>query len=437
MHRMKYDRQHASGKTRTLVTAIFACLLLIAGTCTANAEWIANADMSDQSEVSDRGTVQAVIRTEVEQTEYSGGVIQTAVQWLEIHVDSGTFAGKTVEARYVMTFGFSDRYRTPPLEAGDRVMLMAWEDENGETQIDVVDIVRDRTLLWLLLAFAGLLVLLGGWKGVKTVLTIGVTAGAVVFVLIPVILKGVDPILATVLVSMGVTMVCLSVIGGLNRKTLAAFIGTSGGVVSAGLLAKSVGIALRLTGIGDEESQLLLYLPRDIPFDFQGLLFAGIILGALGAAMDMATSLSASLAELREHSPGLPPRGILRAGMNIGRDIMGANANTLILASTGGSLHLLLLLVAVRVPFTDLINRDMIASEVVRALAGSIGLLLTIPITSLAAAWLSELPERGMRKESQETAEESEVQGGGGQTGIQGGADLSESSGSPDSSDQP
>ena len=398
MHSRRFDRKHASaGWAHALAVFCVALVLLIAGTGRAQAEWIESADLSDLDEVSDRGTVQTVIRTEVEQTEYSGGVIQTAVQWVAVHVDRGSMAGKTVEARYVMTFGFSDRYRTPPLEKGDRVMLMAWADENGATHIDVVDIVRDRTLLWLLLAFAGLMVLLGGWKGVKTVLTIGVTASAVVFVLIPIILDGMDPILATVIVSMGVTFLCLSVIGGLGRKTLAAFIGTTGGVISAGLIAKSIGIALRLTGIGDEESQLLLYLPRDIPFDFQGLLFAGIILGALGAAMDMATSLSSSLAELQEHSPGLPPRGILRAGMNIGRDIMGANANTLILAYTGGSLHLLLLLAAVKVPFTDLINRDMIASEVVRALAGSIGLLLTIPVTSLAAAWLSELPERGVK----------------------------------------
>ncbi len=370
--------------------ALLLLLLCLGAPVRAHAEWMAGVDLSGQSEAADRGTVVALLGEDTEQLLFSGGTLSTDLQHVRIRVDQGVLAGQTVEARYARTFGFSEKYLMPALQVGDQVMLVIGEDEQGDPVVDVADVIRERHLLWLVVAFVLLLVLIGGLKGLKSVVTLGLTVAAVLFLLIPAILRGADPVATTIGVCMLVTVATLGIVSGFNRKSLAAFIGTTGGVISAGLVARGVGIAARLTGIGDEDSQMLMYIPGDLVLNFQGLLFAGILLGALGAAMDVAVSMSSAMFELREHSPGLPPRGLLKSGMNIGRDIMGTMSNTLILAYTGGALHLLLLLAAFDMPFLDIINRDVIASEVVRALAGSIGLLLTIPITALSVTALAE-----------------------------------------------
>ncbi len=389
-----FSSKDGADSFRRMVSAVLLVLLLTGSPLPAMAEWMEGTDLSDQSESADRGTVVALLGEDTQNTLFSGGTLSTDLQRVRILVDQGALSGQTVEARYARSFGFSEKYLSPPLRVGDQVMLLFGEDENGQMVVDVADVIRERFLLWLVIAFVLLLILIGGLKGLKAVLTLALTVLSVLYLLIPAILRGSDPVLLTVGVCMLVTVATLGIVSGFNRKTLAAFIGTTGGVVSAGLIARGVGMAARLTGIGDEDSQMLMYIPGDIQLDFQGLLFAGILLGALGAAMDVAVSMSSSMFELREHSPGLPSRGLLKAGMNIGRDIMGTMSNTLILAYTGGALHLLLLLAAFDMPFLDIINRDVIASEVVRALAGSIGLLLTIPITALSVAALTERETR-------------------------------------------
>lgn len=389
-----------SRRGKGLVCLLLVLLMLGIGRTPVLAEWMQGTDLSGQDEPADRGTVVELLGEDTEDTLFSGGTLSTELQRVRVRLDNGAYAGRVIDARYARSIGFSDKYLSPALRLGDQVMLILGEEE-GVLMADVADVIRERHLLWLAIAFVAGLVLIGGAKGLKTVLTLGLTVLSVFYLLIPAILKGADPIVVTIGICIGVTMLTLVLVTGVGKKTLAAVIGTTVGVVSAGLIARAVGLAASLTGMGDEESQMLMYIPGDLRMDFQGLLFAGILLGALGAAMDVAVSMSSSMFELKEHNPGLPPRGLLKAGMNVGRDIMGTMANTLILAYTGGSLHLLLLMAAFDMPFLDMVNRDLLASEIVRALAGSIGLLLTIPATALAVTALTERdPVVGIGSES-------------------------------------
>ena len=391
---LNHRNQPVRSRVIVILLVLISFLFLSSQTVPVFAEWMENTDMSDQAEPADRGTVVELVGEGTQSTLFSGGELSTDMQYVRVRVDRGSLAGEVIEARYARTYAFNDKYQVPALRVGDEVMLVLGEDEQGNPVADVADVIRERFLLWMVIAFILVLVGVGGIKGVKAVVSLTLTILSVLFILIPAILRGADPVLVTIGVSMVVTLVTLVMIGGLNRKTIAAFIGTTGGVVAAGLIARGVGLAARLTGIGDEDSQMLMYIPGDFQLDFQGLLFAGILLGALGASMDVAVSMASAMFELREHSPGLPPRGLLKAGMNIGRDTMATMSNTLILAYTGGSLHLLLLLAVFDMPFLDIINRDVIASEVVRALAGSIGLLLTIPVTALTVTALVEQETR-------------------------------------------
>ena len=186
------------------------------------------------------------------------------------------------------------------------------------------------------------------------------------------------------------TVFTISLVGGPNRKSAAAMIGTVGGVLVAGILAVIVGNLIRVSGLAEQEAQMLLFIPQGIGFNFPGLLMSGIIIGALGAVMDVGMSIASAIAEVRHHNPTLSHTDLFWAGINVGRDIMGTMANTLILAYTGGALSLLLLVRAYEIEFIRLINMDAIASEVLRALAGSIGLVAAIPITAQAAAWLAK-----------------------------------------------
>jgi len=153
----------------------------------------------------------------------------------------------------------------------------------------------------------------------------------------------------------------------------------------------------KLTGFGDDESQMLMYIPQNVTFDFRGLLFAGILIGTMGATMDVGMSIASAMHEIKENSPNIKTSALFRAGMNVGRDAMATMSNTLILAYAGGSLHMMLLLMAYQTPFTHIINWDMIASEILRSLAGSIGIIFAIPITALASVMIEKYEKRDSR----------------------------------------
>jgi uncharacterized membrane protein len=272
------------------------------------------------------------------------------------------------------------------VDEGDTIFLFLEKDEMDEiTNAYVSGIVREKYLLWLLIAFCLSLLIVGGLRGIKAIITLTITALAVVKILLPLLLEGYDPILVSVLTCAAVIIITLLILCGFKRKTYSAIIGTLGGVVIAGIIALIIGYLAKLTGLGNEEARMLMFIPQEIPFNFKGLLFAGIIIGSLGAVMDVSMSIASAMHEIEVNNPQIETKNLIKSGINVGRDIMGTMSNTLILAYAGGSLHLMLLFIAYNYTFTEIINLDMIATEIIRALAGSIGLILTIPLTALVS----------------------------------------------------
>ena len=177
-------------------------------------------------------------------------------------------------------------------------------------------------------------------------------------------------------------------VGGPDRKTLVAMAGCIGGVLLSGLLTVVVSRLLHLTGMADQDAIYLADLTTRNPLDLEGIVFAGVLIGAVGAIMDVAMSLASALWELRCEAAAPTARLLARSGMTIGRDMMGTMANTLVLAYIGSSLSTVLLLVAYAASAEGLLNREMIATELLRAVVGSLAILITIPLTSLLAAWI-------------------------------------------------
>ncbi len=279
------------------------------------------------------------------------------------------------------------------LEEGKEVLLLA-ELENGSIKgVYLQEVVRDKFLYYLTAFFLAILILIGGIKGLKTILALGFTVIVILKILLPLILQGYNPIVVSVIFASITAIFTLLIVGGLEKKTFAAIIGTVAGVVTAGLLALLVGNLANLTGFSSEEAQMLMYMDGDI--NIRGLLFAGIIIGCLGAITDVGISIASAVSEVKRNNPRIGYYSLFNSGMNVGRDIMGTMANTLILAYVGGATPLLLLLLGYEMTWIKIMNLDLIATEIVRSLAGSIGLVVTVPITAIMASLLISDKNKG------------------------------------------
>jgi uncharacterized membrane protein len=253
-------------------------------------------------------------------------------------------------------------------------------------EIYIADYYREPVVIGVILFFLALVILFGRSKGIKAILSLSLTAIAVIYFLIPGIKEGKDPILLAILVSGFATGVTMLLIAGFTRKSLAATIGTTGGVTVAGLIANYVIHSAPLSGLATTEAHILLGNMTESSLNFQGILGAGIIISSLGAAMDVAISIASATQEIFEANHRQGRRELFAHAINIGKDIMGTMTNTLILAYAGASIPLFLLLHSEA--GLRLLNMEIIATELCAAVIGSTGLLLAIPITAITAVLL-------------------------------------------------
>lgn len=330
-----------------------------------------------------RGVILSVIEEKEEADPFTGETIVN--QTLQVRITSGAYKGREVEA---YNHGVSNPVFRIDVSKGTKVILALEMEDDDIAQAYIADYLREPQIYTLTALFIILLLAIGWRKGAKSLCSLLITMVLVWWVLIPGLLKGYNPVLYTVAVSTVATAVTMFTVAGFGWKSIAASLGTIAGVGVAGLLALIMGKAAHLTGFGTEEAAMLLYLPHDIQLDIQGLLFAGIIIGALGAVMDVSMSIASAVEEVKTVNPELSIKALIKSGMNVGRDIMGTMSNTLILAYTGSSVPLLLIFTAYQESFLKMINLDMIASEIVRALSGSIGMVLVAPITAVIAGFL-------------------------------------------------
>lgn len=283
----------------------------------------------------------------------------------------------------------------PPCREGDRVILNYYAADGSWS---VGDYIRTGPLIVLGIIFLVLILIFGRKKGVNTIISLLLTCAVIFLVFVPAVLKGINIYAASIVICIFITAMTLPLISGFTRKTVASMLGCVSGVLVAGAVGAVMSAILRLSGITDDDSIYLLFL-GDQEIDLVAIIFAAIILGAVGATMDVSMSISSALCEISEkvHKPRFSE--LLRSGMNIGRDVMGTMANTLILAYIGSSLSITLLLCATQTSLVQLLNREMVVVEILQALAGSMGILFTIPLTALIASLLfrtkqeKELPQ--------------------------------------------
>ncbi len=263
------------------------------------------------------------------------------------------------------------------------------EIDGNENEIEdyfIVDYYREPFIWYLTALFFLLLLIVGGFKGFRTIISLIITMGFVAFILIPSIVKGFDPLLTAVIISFLSTAITMLFVAGANLKSLASTLGTVIGVSISGLIATFVIKAASFTGLASSEA-MILWGNETFQLNFKGLLAAGMIVSCLGAIMDVAISIASSIQEIKTANPNYQLKDLFKSGMNIGKDIMGTMTNTLVLAYTGMALPLLLLISHEKNP-AKFLNLELVVSEITAAIAGSIGLILAVPATALIMSYL-------------------------------------------------
>ncbi len=300
--------------------------------------------------------------------------------------------GKNFGKRVTASQSFSSMYTGSELikkvEVGDKVVVS--KQRIGETGFEwfFMGYYRFDKIIVLALVFALLLILIGRLKGLNALISLSFTAAFVFKVFLPWVLSGKNIYIGIALTAAFTIVMSLLLIQGPGVKGLVTIISCCIGTAFSALVPYVMNKSLKLSGLLDEDSIYLLLMNTEFKMDLVAILYAGIIIGALGAVMDVSTDIASSLYEITFHVPDVSFRSLFKSGMEISRDIMGTMTNTLVLAYIGSSLSSILLLVTYTPSLMELLNREMIIVELLQTFSGSIALLLTAPITVLISSLL-------------------------------------------------
>jgi uncharacterized membrane protein len=302
---------------------------------------------------------------------------------VEVVIVEGPREGETLQA-YLQ--GPSGQQDVPRYEVGDEVILNI--SAGDEAFVAVADRYRVPTLALLIGLFAAAVTLVGGWRGVRSLIALALTLGVVVKVVVPLILAGWEPAWVAIVAATGVTIATLLLTEGVRRQTLAAAIGTFLSLILVAALAVVFDELARFTQLRGSEDAAFLVSIGIKEIDLGGLVLAAIMFGALGILDDVTVTQAATVQELYEADPRTGRRNLAARAMNVGRSHIAATVNTLVLAYVGASLPLIVLFAAGGQEPVLIGSQEIVAVEVVRAIVGSIGIVAAVPLTTAIAVWL-------------------------------------------------
>ena len=286
-----------------------------------------------------------------------------------VKITTGTYKGKEKQA-----INPSGTLFGADCKVGARIIVIV--NKSG-TNAGFTVYSQDRTMAiyGFALIFAAVVCAIGGKKGVYAILSLVFAFACIIGIMFPMMYRGISPIVLTIIVAVLTTIVTLGLLGGYSSKTVSAILGTAIGVVIAAVAAMAFGKAAGITGYNVS--------------DIGELLFAGIIISALGAVMDVGMSIASTIQEIYETDKTLSMKRLFVSGINVGRDMMGTMTNTLIFAYVGGAMTTLVINYAYDLSYRQLANSYVIGIEIMQGLSGSLGVVLTVPITALIASFLA------------------------------------------------
>lgn len=366
---------------RTTVIILIIAAVLFALTRMLVAPKTEAAEHSGDYAEYENAVVLQILSDSTESDETADGAMR-GEQLLLTEVKTGQYAGETMQV-----YNYVSPLYGVPLRTGDGCTLVISTYANGDVSATVYEFNRT-TAVWIVLGlFLLITVLVGGRTGAKSLIGLLFTVAGVFWLLFPALMKGAPTLPTTFLLCVYVAAVSFTVLGGVEKKTVCAWLGTVAGMALALVFALLAQKLLRIDGLRSADVEPLLQLRQTgTPIGLRGLLAAGVILSSLGAVMDVAMSLSSALAEVHAADKALDAKALFRSGMNIGRDMVGTMTNTLILAFLGSGLVLTLYLYSLGLSPHMLMSSAYLSWELIGGISSSVGVILSVPITAAIAA---------------------------------------------------
>ncbi len=380
-----------------VITLVFSVMYIIIGYKLSGFDFLSNPN-SDSTEYVDAKITKIDSAKVTLLAEVNGKKLQQVDVIFTCEVYSKAHNGEIVTARQII----SDMSNIPvrKVEEGDRVILA-----NSKTYNESVEgTVGDKTTIseeWFFAQYSrsNALIVLGGvfvlsvlifgrTKGVNTIISLALTCLCIIYVLIPSVLGGKNIYFMTALTCAYITVMTLCLVNGYSKKTFSAILGCLGGVLLSALICIVMQKFLKLTGYVSEEDVFLVQLNPSDPIDLKAIVYSSILIGAIGAIMDVSVDISASLAEIARKVGKIGFKEMFTSGMRIGRDILGTMSNTLVLAYLGSSMCSVILAIAYNTSSIYLFNTENIVIEILQALVGSLGILFAIPLTAAMSSFI-------------------------------------------------
>jgi uncharacterized membrane protein len=375
-------------KSRNIGILVFTALIIILFVLVLTARQGVEYNL-EQSVGYSTDTVEARVVEMVEEGTVTLGSVTQNYQIVKVKILEGQYINETLQIdhgkRQIRPYGFS-------LKLNDTIMVSVGISPEGKLEAYFVDYVRRQSLLVLVVIFIIASFLISGWKGLRSVLSIGISVIVILYYIIPRILAGDNPIVISLIGSVLFLAITQYLIYGWTLKTQIAMSGIAISVVITGFLSVWFTQYAYLSGFGDENAMYLMQMAENI--NISNLFIASVIVGTLGVLDDLVIGQASSVIELHMANPQLTFKQRFTSAMNIGHDHVAATINTLVLAYLGASMSMFLLFTINQVQIGTMINLSYIAEEIVRSLVGTLGLFAAVPITTFIAVLAVDSPER-------------------------------------------
>jgi len=313
------------------------------------------------------------------------GPVRQGEQQLEVQILSGRFKGQVhSSSNHMMGKMELDK----AFVAGNIAFAVLNLTEGGEiAHVQVIDHYRTGKTIFLCAVFIIAMIIIMGWMGIKILISFVFSAAALIRILYPMILRGWDPILGALLITLLITALIMFLVGGLTRRALAAFLGAAGGVILTSILAFAFTGWFKIHGAVRPFTEALLFSGYG-HLNLAHLFIAGIFIAASGAMMDLAMDAAAAMDEIKKQQPAITRLGLMRSGFTVARQAAGTMSTTLLLAYSAEYTAMIMTFIAQGVPLENVINMVWVSSEVVHTLVGCFGLILVAPLTVFAGGML-------------------------------------------------
>lgn len=340
---------------------------------------VAQAAVPDEKEGAFQATVTEIVREETREFDDGSKTTQQEVRLIGSQ-------GKWKD-REIIFDGISDIVvsKSVVYKKGDRVVVNYFVNPEGEVEYYITDFVRTNAIYFLVAVFVAIIILVSRWKGLAALISLALSFLIIMKVVLPMILSGYNPLLIAVIGSFLILLSIIYITEGYSKKSNFAIISIAACLVITVILSYLFTHFSRLSGMAQEEVLFMIAAGKGM-VNFQGLLLAGIVIGTLGVLDDIVVSQVEAVNQIKKSNPKLSRKQILQMANRIGHSHLGAITNTLFLAYAGASLPLLILFTMGSGGFTDfnqVINSEIVATEIVRTLVGVVGLTLSVPITNL------------------------------------------------------